>query len=63
MKEADDVREARKTNGETGAEDGKNEMLKKVGIVGAIALVAFSARLSTDVAFGSHSRKRARRGD
>lgn len=40
MKEAD-ARDARKTNGETGAEDGKNEMLKKAGIVGAVALLAF----------------------
>lgn len=41
MKETNDVREARNINGETRAADGKNEMLKKVGIVGAIALVAF----------------------
>jgi hypothetical protein len=41
MKEADDLREARKTNGETVAEDGKNETLKKAAIVGAVALLAF----------------------
>ena len=41
MKEANEVREARNTNGETRPAAGKNEMLKKAGIVGAIALVAF----------------------
>ncbi len=40
MKEAD-VQDAKKTTGETGAEDGKNETLKKAGIVGAVALLAF----------------------
>ncbi len=40
-KEADVEREARKTDGETLAGDGNNEMLKKAGIVGAVALVAF----------------------
>ena len=41
MKETNDAREARNTNGEIRAAAGKNEMLKKAGIVGAIALVAF----------------------
>ncbi len=41
MKETNDPREARNTNGEIRAAAGKNEILKKAGIVGAIALVAF----------------------
>ncbi len=38
--EKNDIREERNKN-ETGAASGKNETLKRVGIVGAIALVAF----------------------
>ncbi|MEO6334712.1 MAG: hypothetical protein ABIO91_06975 [Pyrinomonadaceae bacterium] len=42
MKETDDAREARKTNGETRASEVKNEtLLKKAGIVGVVALAAF----------------------
>ena len=41
MKDANDAQETRNTNGEIRAAAGKNEMLKKAGIVGAIALVAF----------------------
>ncbi len=41
MKEEDDGREARKTDGETLAGEGNSEMLKKVGILGAVAVIAF----------------------
>ena len=39
--EKKDLREERNLKNETGAASGKNETLKRVGIVGAIALVAF----------------------
>ena len=39
--EKNDIREVRNVKNETGAASGENETLKRVGIVGAIALVAF----------------------
>jgi len=41
MKETNNLREERNLHAEIKADSGKNEMLKRVGIVGAIALVAF----------------------
>ncbi len=39
--EQNDIRKERNVKNETGAASGKNETLKRVGIVGAIALAAF----------------------
>ncbi|MDQ3749123.1 MAG: hypothetical protein M3367_08950, partial [Acidobacteriota bacterium] len=41
MKETNNLREERNLKSENGAAGGRNETLKRVGIVGAIALVAF----------------------
>ena len=62
MKEATTLGNEQDLKNKTGAAAGKNEMLKKAGIVGAIALIAFLIGF-LPMWLSVETRKRARRGD